>query len=170
MQNIIKHGQRVDDAWQLLRLDSEGQLPAVADELNVVIPAAEWLAGIDFWQQRQGQTAVWLSPDFDPVQLQHQLQKLDLIAVDFPSFTDGRGYSIGRLLRERYNYDKELRALGDVWQDQLQALWQVGFDSFEIKQDKSLEACQHALKAFSDHYQSNYRQPLPLFRRGSAAV
>jgi len=53
-----------------------------------------------------------------------------LIAVDFPKFTDGRGYSIARLLRDRYNFRGELRAIGDVLRDQLFALSECGFDAF----------------------------------------
>jgi uncharacterized protein (DUF934 family) len=66
------------------------------------------------------------------------LPGLPLVAVDFPAFTDGRGYSLGRLLRERYSYAGELRALGDVWVDLLHYLWQVGFNAFEIKDGKDL--------------------------------
>jgi len=170
MQNIIKDGLAIEDSWVLLRADAEGRLPAVDNHQDVIVPLRNWLGTPEAWTERKGRTAVWLSPDDEPRELEPVVRLLPLIAVDFPAFTDGRGYSLGRLLRERYNYDKELRALGDVWQDHLQALWQVGFDSFEIKQGKSLEACRDALKAFSDHYQCNYRQPLPWFRRSIPSV
>jgi uncharacterized protein (DUF934 family) len=165
MQNIIKDRQVIADDWQLLRLGETGALDEFEPHTPVIVPLAIWLAEPERWRQRPGPNAVWLASDDDPLNLAPYLGELTLIAVDFPSFTDGRGYSIGRLLRERYKYALELRAVGDVWQDQLQALWQVGFDSFEIKPGKPLAPSVKALESFSEHYQSNYRQPTPLFRR-----
>lgn len=162
MRNIIKDGLPVDDRWLLLRPGEDGTLPPHDAGADVIVPLAYWLAG---GGQRTGRTAVWLAPDDDPARLAGHLDGLTLIAVDFPAFTDGRGYSLARLLRERYSYAGELRAVGDIWHDHLQALWQVGFDTFEIKPGKPLDPCRTALQRFSEHYQSNYRQPLPLFRR-----
>jgi uncharacterized protein (DUF934 family) len=70
-----------------------------------------------------------------------------VIAVAFPQFTDGRGYSHARLLRERYRYGGELRAIGDVARDQLYYLAQCGFDGFQIPDGRDAGA---ALTAFSD--------------------
>jgi uncharacterized protein (DUF934 family) len=170
MQNIIKNRQVISDDWQLLRLNPEGELPQFDPALPVIVPLASWLADVERWRRLPGPRALWLAPEDDPALLLPYLDEIALIAVDFPSFTDGRGYSIGRLLRERYRYLHELRALGDVWQDQLQALWQVGFDSFEIKPGKPLEQSITALESFSDHYQGNYRQPDPWFRRSINSV
>jgi uncharacterized protein (DUF934 family) len=88
-----------------------------------------------------------------------------VIAVNFPKFSDGRGYSIGRLLRERHGYKGELRAVGEVARDQLHAMAQCGFDAFELRPG---EDPQEALKAFADfteQYQATAAQPAPLFRR-----
>jgi len=165
MQNIIKDGLVFADDWQVLRPDAAGLLPEVDASAAVIVPWAHWRLEVESWRQRRSPVAVWLAPSDEPLELLPYLNLFTLVAIDFPSFTDGRGYSLARLLRERYNYAGELRALGDVWQDQLQALWQVGFDSFEIKQGKPLEASVRGLGSFSEHYQSNARQPLPLFRR-----
>ncbi|BEV72012.1 MULTISPECIES: DUF934 domain-containing protein [unclassified Paludibacterium] len=165
MQNIIdRHGLR-EDRWVLLRQEEDGQLPSSAPDDDIIVPLPAWLSMQSELLDRPGRTAVWLAPDHEPGQLQPSLNLLTLIAIDFPSFTDGRGYSIARLLRERYNYAGELRALGDVWQDQVQALWLVGFDSFEIKPGKPLPQGGLAGAAFSEHYQTSFRQPQPLFRR-----
>jgi len=153
-----------DDAWVLVRPDAEGALN-VPPSGDVIIPAAAWLAEPARWGAHQGQVGVWLNSDDEPAILENHIANLPLIAVDFPAFTDGRGYSIGRLLRERYGYQGELRALGDVWEDHLHYLWQVGFDAFEIKEGKALEGALAALRTFSDRYQSTYREPAPLFRR-----
>lgn len=165
MQKIFKHGQWVADAWLLLRPDEAGSLPAFADEADVIVPWRYWREVSAGRPDRSGRMAVWLEPDDEPADLYPFVQNMALIAVDFPSFTDGRGYSIARLLRERYSYKQELRALGDVGPDQLLPLWLVGFDSFEIKQQQSIEPDSLALEAFPDHYQANYREALPLFRR-----
>lgn len=170
MQNIIKAGRCADDRWMLLRPDADKQLPAVDDAADIIIPLTHWLAAPDAWLGRAGHCAVWLAPDDEPADLQPWLDRLTLIAVDFPAFTDGRGYSLGRLLRERHSYAGELRAIGDIWHDHLRALWLVGFDAFEIKPGKPLDACITALECFSEQYQASYRQPEPLFRRRITSV
>lgn len=165
MRSIIKQGQVVADSWSVLRPDEEGVWPAVADDVDVIVPLPMWLSDKAAWQTRAGQTGVWLAPDDDPAELAGQLTGLPLIAVDFPAFTDGRGYSIGRLLRERYGYQGELRALGDVWSDLLHYLWQVGFDAFEIKDGKGIDSALDGYHTFTERYQATHREPVPLFRR-----
>jgi len=165
MQSIIKDGQIIQDSWQVLRADSEGQYPAVAADVDVIIPLSLWLSDKAAWQARAGKTAVWLAPDADLQLVVGDLPSLPLLAVDFPAFTDGRGYSLARLLRERYSYAGELRALGDVWGDLLHYLWQVGFNAFEIKGGKGVETALSGYDTFTERYQSTHREPLPLFRR-----
>ncbi|TDR73547.1 DUF934 domain-containing protein [Paludibacterium purpuratum] len=165
MQNIIDQAGLRDDRWQLLRVEPGETLPEIAEDQDVIVPVTHWLADHARLGARQGRTAVWLAADGDPAVLQSTFNLLPLIAIDFPSFTDGRGYSSARLLRERYSYAGELRAIGDVWHDHLQALWLVGFDSFEIKSGKPLPQDIQAARPFSEHYQASFRQPWPLFRR-----
>jgi uncharacterized protein (DUF934 family) len=88
-----------------------------------------------------------------------------VIAVNFPKFTDGRGFSAARLLRERYGYQGELRAIGDVLRDQLQELERCGFDAFLLRADQDVQSALHAFADLSDQYQTSALQPLPLFRR-----
>ena len=88
-----------------------------------------------------------------------------VIAVNFPKFNDGRGYSIGRLLRERYGYQGELRAVGEVARDHLYAMAQCGFDAFELRAGEEPQAALRAFDDFSDQYQATAAQPSPLFRR-----
>ena len=119
MQNIIKHGQVISDDWCLLRQEEDGSLAKTPAHADVIIPWQHWQTDPQIWQAHVGRCAVWLAPEDDPADLVPFMRNFTLIAVDFPSFTDGRGYSIARLLRERYSFAQELRALGDVWQDQL---------------------------------------------------
>jgi uncharacterized protein (DUF934 family) len=106
-----------------------------------------------------------LQPGDDPATLAASLAGLRVVAVSFPKFGDGRGYSIGRLLRERHGYKGELRAVGEIGRDHLFALAQCGFDAFELRDGENAEAALAALRDFSDVYQSTVAQPQPLFRR-----
>ena len=108
---------------------------------------------------------VWLDGHDDPSTLIGELADLRVIAIRIPSFTDGRAYSTARLLRERYGYRGELRAIGNVLQDQLWELSQCGFDAFALADGQDPVAALAALKEFSDHYQATAAQPQPLFRR-----
>ena len=105
-----------------------------------------------------------------PAQLAPDVASLTLISVDFPQFTDGRGYSIGRLLRERYGYQGELRAVGDVQRDQLFYLTRSGFNAFVLRADKDPYKALTAHRDFSEAYQTAVDQPVPLFRRRQAVL
>lgn len=78
----------------------------------------------------------------------------ELIALDFPAFKDGRCYSHARLLRERYDYQGELRAVGDVLRDQLFFMKRCGIDSFQLRSDKDMEDALNAFNDFSVKYQT----------------
>ena len=110
-------------------------------------------------------SALRLEPDADPASVAGRLQGVARVEVNFPKFTDGRGYSIARLLRERYGYRGELRAVGDVQRDQLHYLSRVGFDAFLLREGEDAEGALAALGDFSEAYQSSVERPLPLFRR-----
>ena len=86
---------------------------------------------------------------------------LPLIAVNFPVFSDGRGYSYARQLREYYGYTGELRAIGDVLQDQLFFYHRCGFKSFAISSDRNVDDALNGLNDFSITYQSaiDVKQP-----------
>jgi uncharacterized protein (DUF934 family) len=90
--------------------------------------------------------------------------------VDFPVFRDGRGYSIGRLVRERYGYKGEIRAIGDVLRDQLTFMFRCGFDAYAVRADKDLHDALKAFDEFTVQYQGAVDNPSPLFRRREAAT
>jgi uncharacterized protein (DUF934 family) len=106
-----------------------------------------------------------LEPADDPAAFAGAIAVAKVIAVDFPKFSDGRGYSVGRLLRERYSYKGELRAVGEVARDHLQAMAQCGFDAFQLREGEDPQEALKAFGDFSDSYQATAAQPLPLFRR-----
>lgn len=171
---IIKDRAVVADDWTVVRAAEDGSLPEVAalPAGRIVVPLACWTASRDVLvaSRAKDQLGVWLAPDSEPGELASDLDKIALVAVDFPVFRDGRGYSIARLLRERYGWRGELRAIGDVLRDQLNYMARCGFDAFAVRADKDIH---DALKAFSElsvQYQAAVDIPQPLFRRRAAAA
>ena len=81
------------------------------------------------------------------------LDRLAVVALVFPTFRDGRAYSQARLLRERYGYDGELRATGQVLRDQFVFMLRAGFDAFEVKKQADAEAFAETVKRYSVFYQ-----------------
>lgn len=135
----------------------------------VVVPLERWLAEREDLGARAGELGVRLDPECDPAALAGDLGRLTLIAVRFPHFTDGRGYSIARQLRERLGWRGELRAVGDVQRDQLAYLARVGFDAFALRAGEDVVAASGRFDPFSDAYQAAWDRPDPLFRRRNPA-
>jgi uncharacterized protein (DUF934 family) len=156
---LIRHRAIATDTWQPL---DDGAVPARGD---VIVPVAVWLSERERLLARDGRVGVLLQPNDEPGALAGDLARLGLIAVHFPSFTDGRGYSTARLLRERYGWRGELRAVGDVQRDQLFYLARVGFDAFQLRDGADVDDALSAFADFGETYQAAVDQPLPLFRR-----
>ena len=106
-----------------------------------------------------------LEPTDDPAIVAGAVGIAGVIAINFPKFGDGRGYSIARLLRERYGYKGELRAVGEVARDHLHAMAQCGFDAFQLREGENPQEALKAFGDFSEQYQATAAQPQPLFRR-----
>lgn len=165
MRDIIKDRAIVADDWQVLHLAEGETAEGVAiPEGKVIVPLAVWQARRDSLKAR-GDVAVWLASDERPEALKDDLAALPLIAVDFPKFGDGRGYSTAYNLRARLGYQGELRAIGDVLRDQLFYMQRVGFNAFATRPDRSIEDALKGLTDFSEAYQASWDQKMPLFRR-----
>jgi len=165
MRDIIKDRKIVPDDWEVLRLAEGDTADSVAiPEGKVIVPLAVWQAHRDSLKAR-GDVAVWLASDERPEALKDDLATLPLVAVDFPKFADGRGYSIAYNLRARFNYQGELRAIGDVLRDQLFYMQRVGFNAFATRPDRSIEDALKGLTDFSEAYQASWDVKAPLFRR-----
>jgi uncharacterized protein (DUF934 family) len=169
MAKLIKERRIVADSWRLLRLGPAGDLPEAPREGQTIVPLALWLARREDFLAYPGPLGVWLDANEGPEGIAGDLARLSVIAVNFPKFGDGRGYSIARLLRERYGYKGELRAIGDVLRDHLLFMEQCGFDAFALREDQDAEEALGAFQEFSDGYQTSARRPVPLFRRRLAA-
>ena len=149
------------DRWRWLEAD--GPLPAHGP---LAVPLSRWLVEREALRARADDLAVRLEPDDDPARLAPDLDRLAMIAIRFPQFTDGRGYSLARLLRERLGWRGELRAVGDVQRDQLAYLSRVGFDAFALREaDDDVAGALRAFDAFGEAYQAAWDRPQPLFRR-----
>lgn len=153
MNNLLRLEQGearlvADDPWVLVRDD----VPAGG---ALILPLASYTPG----------HGVWLGPDDEVEQVLPWLATLALIALDFPSFRDGRAYSQAYLLRTRMGWRGELRAIGDVLRDQLSHMRQCGFDAFAVRADKSAEDALKGLAGMSVQYGRSVIEPRPLFRR-----
>jgi len=143
---LLRDGQVVVDDWRTL---SE----AGADESSALILSVDqWLSDRDRWIQHGGRLGVILAPTHTVELLVRDLARLALIGAEFPSPSEGRGYTQGRLLRERWKFAGELRATGAIRRDQLFFLARCGFNSFELP-DSELASASTALSSFSVAYQ-----------------
>jgi uncharacterized protein (DUF934 family) len=169
-ERVIRKGRVEPDAWSYLGTAAEEPVPDVLPPGPILVPLATWTARREALLARRDPVGVWLKPDDNPAQLGTDMHALPLIAVHFPKFTDGRGYSSAVLLRRRHGYRGELRAFGDVGRDQLFYQRRCGFDSFRLAPQRDPEAALAALETFSVRYQGSVDDPLPLFRKRVAAA
>ena len=162
---IIKNKAIVADDWTVLRLQGNETAETVAVAAGkLIVPLKVWQAQRDSLRQRTD-IGIWFASDERPEDLKGDIDKFSVIAVDFPRFSDGRGYSIAYNLRARLGYAGELRAIGDVLRDQLFYMQRVGFDAFAPRPDRSIEEALKGLNDFSVAYQTSIDQKMPLFRR-----
>lgn len=161
---LLKDGEFVEDSWTQLP-EGAGALP----EGNVIVTLEQWQEGRERLRGHNGRLGLRLKSDQSPAQIAEDLQHFDLIALEFPRFGDGRAYSYARLLRERYGFQGELRAVGNVLRDQFVFMLRCGFDSFEVANDKAAEAWRAAMAEFTQWYQptGNSRASLGALRRGA---
>jgi uncharacterized protein (DUF934 family) len=133
---------------------------AVHTAAPLIVPFSQWQMAPETWAAR-GRLGVVLSPADKVERLAPHLARFALVAAEFPGPSEGRGYTQGRLLRERWNFTGELRASGYVRRDQLFFLARCGFNSFELPESELQEALA-AFSTFSAAYQASNDQGLPL--------
>ncbi|MGN6701633.1 MAG: DUF934 domain-containing protein [Burkholderiaceae bacterium] len=165
MPEIIRDKVIVDDDWTVLTL-AEGEAPeAVAIPAGkIIVPLAVWQAQRDLLRPR-GEVGVLLPSDARAESLKDDLALLPVIAVEFPKFSDGRGFSIAYNLRVRLGFTGELRAVGDVLRDQMFYMQRVGFNAFAPRPDRDIREALKSLSDFSEAYQKAWDVKQPLFRR-----
>ena len=144
---LIKDGAEIEDTWTFLEGDSD--LPTSG---CVTIPLDKLTENADALLARNQQIGVRLSPADDPHDLTPYLDRIALIEIDFPKYTDGRGYSQAQLLRRRLGYAGELRAVGHVLRDQILYMNRSGFDAYQTSR-ADLPNVVKALEEYSAFYQ-----------------
>lgn len=167
MREIIKDKVVINDDWTILRLeDGDAAEAAVVPTGKIIVPLSVWEAQRTKLSDR-AEIGVWIASHERPEVLKEDIAKFSVIAVDFPKFSDGRGYSIAYNLRARLGFTGELRAIGDVLRDQMFYMQRVGFNAFATREDRSIHDALKGLFDFSEAYQTSWDQKSPLFRRAS---
>jgi uncharacterized protein (DUF934 family) len=146
---IDRDGERAGDPWITYAGDAHS-IPAGA---CVILPLTEFREFAGTWKNHAKALGLVLSPSDNLELIANDLDKLRLIAIDFPSFTDGRGYSIAHSLRSRFGWRGELRAVGDIQRDQIYLLARSGFDTFALRDDQLAHECVTAVDDFTVAYQ-----------------
>lgn len=170
VQLIIDAGI-TNNQWRLLPQTGE-EFTLSAETLapgKVILPYSVWEPLREELSARSNEIGVWLDSDESAELVGELAASLPLIAVHFPAFADGRGFTTGRLLRERYGYTGELRAVGAFMRDQLTYLCRCGFNAFAYEGEQPLAGLLESLNDFTDSYQAAVDQPQPLFRRRGLA-
>ena len=164
MTRLIQHRRPIANRWRMVDTLSDATALLARGEA-VIFPLPAWQAQrarlAAAAPEHAAATGVLLQTSDDPDVLSDHLYRFALIAVRFPSFTDGRGYSIARRLRQVHGWSGALMAVGDVLRDQLLLLERCGFDTFSLREDQDLDASLSAFADFSEHYQATAaRAPL----------
>ena len=155
---IIRNRAIVDDDF--VHVPDDAELP----NGKPIVTLARYVGAREELLARYSSLGVRVGSDKLPTDIP-DLTRLALIAIEFPRFTDGRGYSIARQLRDRYRFTGELRAVGWVLRDQLFYLERCGFNAFELKPGKPLESALEAFGEFSVTYQAAADDKRPIYRR-----
>ena len=159
---LIKDGERIDDLW--VRARDDEPLPDGA----VVVSLPRWQTERARLAQRNTPLGIRLTSSDAVEDIADDLDRFDMIAVEFPAFTDGLPYSTARVLRQRYRYSGELRASGQVLRDQILFMLRCGFDSFEVAKEKDADSWARSAGEFTAAYQpaADLRQPAWAKRTG----
>lgn len=169
MATLIRHRKPAADSWQRLDRDigrwvspgEDGFVPDFPRGSDLIVPLALWRLRRDDLVHRTGRAGVWLDAGDDVAAIAPDLDRFDVVAVHFPKFSDGRGFSTARLLRERHGYRGELRAIGDIGRDQLAFLERCGFDAFALREGVSAGDPIAAFDEVGVAYQPDARARIP---------
>lgn len=154
----------VEDGWQWLDVATEPVADIALPETDLIVPWAYWSEYRDRFIGWGCQLGVCINSDVDIHEIAEDIVALDLIALHFPVFADGRPYSNARLLRERYDFKGELRATGDILRDQLFFMHRCGFNAFQLREGKDLEDALQAFSELSVKYQTAADGVEPAYR------
>ena len=152
---LVRDGAIIEDDW-LLALEGDATPGMIA-------PLAAWLRNPDG-------AGVWVEGAEEPTEIGPKVVAAPVVAVHFPAFADGRGLSLGALLRSRYGFSGELRAFGEIVPDLTEYMHRCGFNAFVLPDRRQAEVAIACIARMSDHYQASVRQPKPPFVRTGGAT
>lgn len=156
---LLRNGVWTDnDAW--IPVESNEDLDACKDD-----PNTKYLLSLEQFntlstEEKTRTSGVLLNPDDDAQNLRDYLSSLQLIAINFPKYTDGRGYSQARILSSQLGFSGEIRALGDVRPDQILFMMRAGITTFQFEDSPDEEVVQQILTRFKGNYQPSYSLPI----------
>ncbi|MFQ6017561.1 MAG: DUF934 domain-containing protein [Kiloniellaceae bacterium] len=160
---LIKDDKMTADPWVTVADDE-----ALPEDGQPIVSLDRWQSDRTELLRRNAPIGIRLKSDQPPNLIAEDLDHFAVVALEFPKFTDGRAFSYARLLRERYGYAGELRAVGNVLRDQLLFMQRCGFDAFEVAEGTPLEDWLKAKSEISVWYQpaTDGRTPVSVLRRG----
>ncbi|MBV1878403.1 MAG: DUF934 domain-containing protein [Pseudomonadales bacterium] len=157
MPAIIKNQAIVESDYQWV----DGEIDLSTN--NLLLPLTTYIAHQDKLSARKD-VGIWLEAGENIEDAEAFVSKLPIVALNFPAFGDGRAYSSANILRRKFGFEGELRAIGDVRRDQLEQMVRCGFDSFQMADGQNLEKSLAGLNSFTYNYQGSIDRPEPLFQ------
>ena len=159
MRQLIRRREIVSDDWRYADEDPQGR------DRALILPFARWQQERNRWWLWDGRLGVRLGPADPVAALAQDFLRISLVAIEFGGIAEGRGYSQAQLLRKRYKFTGELRAVGKIQRDQLFYMARCGFDAFELPEDADLDVALTAFNDFTVAYQGSSDAGLSLQRR-----
>jgi uncharacterized protein (DUF934 family) len=162
---LIRNGALEVDVWRLFEPDA-ATASVPPDEENWMVRLETWRDHYDQLITRKFPFAILVPSDADAQDIESihvnklYSEAIALIAIDFPIYTDGRGFSLAQIFRNQHGWKGELRAMGDVLIDTIHYLARCGFDSFLVKEGHDPQLALQAFETFTVHYQKSYPQPV----------
>lgn len=151
---LFRNGRFEDDEWRRISPEDE-----IAGDAPLLFERADFLARREAVLARNAPVGLKLAAGEDLSGLEADLPRFSLIVLDVSKYSDGRLYSVARLLRERWRWSGELRASGDILRDQIAFLFRSGVESFEIAHEGTIAALREgAIAVVRRHYQTASRE------------
>ena len=155
---LLRNGQWADkNPW--IRVEDDAPLPDIKAGNAALTCSLSRFIELEH-STPHGVSGVWLKSDDDVSLLAEHLDHVQLIVIDFPVFTDGRGYTQARVLRTQLGYAGELRASGDVRPDQILFMARAGIDTFDFPEQPDEQLIKAILTRFTSNYQPSYSLPI----------
>ena len=146
---IIKDKQIIEDNWTHIADDED------ISQGDITLSLTRWKTEKSALSNHQGNIGIRIAPTDNVEEIADNLKDMPLVAVEFPAFTDGRAFSHARLLRERYGYEGEIRAIGSYMADQVFYLSRVGVNAFQLDKTEDLAVALSTMNDFTVKYQTS---------------